>query len=37
MHVAPLQGTCITHVNIEYYVYTQMPELQHLNTIFPIL
>ena len=26
MHVAPLPHTCITHVNIEQHVYTQMLE-----------
>ena len=35
MHVAPLQDTYITHVNMKH-VYTYMPELQYSNTIFPI-
>ena len=37
MHVAPLPDTCITHVNIEQHVYTQMPEYTLLKHNFSIV
>ena len=35
MHVAHLPDTCITHVNIEQNVYTQMPEFTVFKHNFP--
>ena len=35
MHVAPLPDTCITHVNIEQHVYTQMPDFTVFKHNFP--
>ena len=35
MHDASLPNTCITHVNIEQHVYTQMLEFTVLKHSFP--
>ena len=35
MHVAPLPDTCITHVDIEQHVYTQIPEFAVFKDNFP--